>query len=280
MAPPSAPEDPYGILGVARTASPQEITRAFRRQAKLLHPDKNSGRDTSEEFRRLQRAYAILGHPETRHEFDRRGADLPVTPVAPEVVSVVPIVPVAAVPARRRTVRYVLAGVVAVAALAGGLVHFALETWIEPARALRRPAASGVTLEELERDLEAAMSKYAREYTGSRPPAPEVELVGRDGRTYLLTAEVHQRLRPAYERLLTEAAVLKKRREEMDVRRQGLETEKRALAASDAVAMVAFGMKLDEFNRAGQSLHREVEVHVRDVETFFKEVERQALRVR
>ncbi|MDE5897853.1 MAG: J domain-containing protein [Treponemataceae bacterium] len=51
--------DCYEILGVRRDASAAEIKRAYRRKAKLLHPD-SSQSGTSEQFRRLVKAYKIL----------------------------------------------------------------------------------------------------------------------------------------------------------------------------------------------------------------------------
>ncbi|MBI5692274.1 MAG: J domain-containing protein [Verrucomicrobia bacterium] len=267
-------DDLYAILGVGRTASPSEITAAFRRQAKLLHPDKNKGRDTTEDFRRLQQAYEILGDPATRSEYDQRFEFKAARPAPVRPVVVPPV-------ERRRPVRLVLAAVAVVAAGAGVLFYLVLTTWVEPSRpVVHRPAERGLSLSELEREMEGAMAKYAQDYAGNRPAAPDVELVGRDGRTFLLTAVAHQKIRPNHERLVREGAALKRRQGELETRRQGLETEQRALVTTDAVAVVAFSMKVDAFNRDGQALHREVEVHLKELEEFFKEVERLALRAR
>lgn len=64
-------DDPYDILGVARTASQDEIKKAYRALAKKLHPDLNPG-DASKEaaFQRLGNAYEILGDEEKRRRFD------------------------------------------------------------------------------------------------------------------------------------------------------------------------------------------------------------------
>jgi DnaJ-class molecular chaperone len=63
--------DPYGELGVSRTASADEIRKAFRKLAKKHHPDANPGNKASEEtFKRLSAAFDLLGDPEKRRKFD------------------------------------------------------------------------------------------------------------------------------------------------------------------------------------------------------------------
>lgn len=63
--------DPYKELGVARTASTDEIKKAFRRLAKELHPDKNPGDKKAEErFKRLSSAFELLGDEKKRKRFD------------------------------------------------------------------------------------------------------------------------------------------------------------------------------------------------------------------
>lgn len=66
-------DDPYDVLGVARTAKKGTIKRAYRRLSMGLHPDRNPGRDTSEEFQRVHRAYRILSDDERRARYDRTG---------------------------------------------------------------------------------------------------------------------------------------------------------------------------------------------------------------
>ena len=64
-------QDPYKELGVARSASADDIRRAFRKLAKQLHPDQNPGDKASEErFKRVSAAFDILGDVEKRKKFD------------------------------------------------------------------------------------------------------------------------------------------------------------------------------------------------------------------
>jgi DnaJ-class molecular chaperone len=64
-------KDPYVILGIAPTASPEEIRKAYLRLAKKLHPDLNPGNKHSEErFKEVSGAYDLLSDPDKRQRFD------------------------------------------------------------------------------------------------------------------------------------------------------------------------------------------------------------------
>ena len=67
----SLARDPYQELGVSRTASADEVRKAFRKLAKENHPDTNPGNKAAEErFKRVSAAFDIVGDPEKRKKFD------------------------------------------------------------------------------------------------------------------------------------------------------------------------------------------------------------------
>lgn len=71
-------KDYYRILGVPRTASGEEIKKAYRRLARKYHPDVNPGSKAAEEkFKEINEAYAVLSDPERRRRYDQLGADWP-----------------------------------------------------------------------------------------------------------------------------------------------------------------------------------------------------------
>jgi len=64
-------QDPYQELGVARTASADELRRAFRKLAKQFHPDANPGNKAAEErFKRVAAAFDLLGDEAKRKRYD------------------------------------------------------------------------------------------------------------------------------------------------------------------------------------------------------------------
>ena len=68
--------DFYKILGVGRSASTNQIKKAYRKQAKELHPDRNQDDpNANEKFQDLGLAYETLSDPEKRELFDRCGEE-------------------------------------------------------------------------------------------------------------------------------------------------------------------------------------------------------------
>jgi len=69
-------KDYYETLGVARTASPEEIKKAFRALARLHHPDVAKNKAAGEaKFKEINEAYEVLGDPEKRRRYDELGAN-------------------------------------------------------------------------------------------------------------------------------------------------------------------------------------------------------------
>jgi curved DNA-binding protein len=69
-------QDYYETLGVGRAASAEEIKVAFRKLARLYHPDVAKNKVTGEaKFKEINEAYEVLGDPEKRRRYDQLGAD-------------------------------------------------------------------------------------------------------------------------------------------------------------------------------------------------------------
>jgi molecular chaperone DnaJ len=67
-------KDYYAVLGVSKSASQEEIKKAYRKLALKYHPDKNPDDPTAEErFKEINEAYAVLSDPEQRARYDRFG---------------------------------------------------------------------------------------------------------------------------------------------------------------------------------------------------------------
>ncbi|HSV68126.1 MAG TPA: DnaJ C-terminal domain-containing protein [Mycobacteriales bacterium] len=71
----AAARDFYEVLGVPKTASPEEIQRAYRKLARTYHPDVNSDPGAEERFKEIAEAYDVLSDPDTRKRYDAFGRD-------------------------------------------------------------------------------------------------------------------------------------------------------------------------------------------------------------
>lgn len=70
------PVDLYGVLGVARTATEDEIRRTYRKLARKHHPDVNPGNKEAEDrFKEISAAYDVLSDSEKRKAYDEFGAE-------------------------------------------------------------------------------------------------------------------------------------------------------------------------------------------------------------
>lgn len=63
-------KDHYAALGLSPSATLADIKKAYRQQAALHHPDRNSALDAAARFRLVQAAYEVLSDPDKRKAYD------------------------------------------------------------------------------------------------------------------------------------------------------------------------------------------------------------------
>src|SRR5579883_2022361 len=67
-------KDYYAVLGVDKSASPDQIKQAYRRLARKYHPDVSKETNAEEKFKNVQEAYEVLKDPEKRRAYDELGS--------------------------------------------------------------------------------------------------------------------------------------------------------------------------------------------------------------
>ena len=67
--------DHYEVLGVYRSASSEEIKKAYRKLARELHPDVNPSEQAQERFKNVTHAYEVLGDAQSRRNYDSGGGE-------------------------------------------------------------------------------------------------------------------------------------------------------------------------------------------------------------
>ena len=74
----SKKRDYYDVLGVQRSASAEEIKKAYRKMAIKYHPDKNPGdKEAEDKFKEAAEAYEILSDEQKRQQYDQFGHEGP-----------------------------------------------------------------------------------------------------------------------------------------------------------------------------------------------------------
>jgi DnaJ-class molecular chaperone len=68
-------KDFYKILGISRTATDDEIKKAYRKLALKYHPDKNKAANAEEQFKLVAEAYEVLSDKKKREIYDQYGEE-------------------------------------------------------------------------------------------------------------------------------------------------------------------------------------------------------------
>jgi DnaJ-class molecular chaperone len=66
--------DYYEVLGVTKSASADEVKKAYRKLALQYHPDRNKSKDAADKFKEITHAYEVLSDPQKRQTYDQFGS--------------------------------------------------------------------------------------------------------------------------------------------------------------------------------------------------------------
>jgi len=70
-------KDYYDVLGVPKSATDDELKKAYRKLALKFHPDKNKNEGTQDAFKKIAQAYNCLSNQDKRSRYDQYGTDKP-----------------------------------------------------------------------------------------------------------------------------------------------------------------------------------------------------------